>query len=83
MILVDDVSQDETVVIARGLDIKTVVHSTNRGYGGNQKTCYMQALDEEADFIVMLHPDGQYDPKMIPQLLNVSRREKNRALARI
>jgi len=76
VILVDDVSQDETVVIARGLDIKTVVHSTNRGYGGNQKTCYMRALDEEADFIVMLHPDGQYDPKMIPQLLEPLKRRQ-------
>lgn len=76
VILVDDVSQDETVAIARGLDIKTVVHSTNRGYGGNQKTCYLQALDEGADFIVMLHPDGQYAPKMIPQLLEPLKRRQ-------
>ena len=76
VILVDDVSQDETVAIARGLDMKTVVHSVNKGYGGNQKTCYLQALDEGADFIVMLHPDGQYDPKMIPQLLRPLKRRQ-------
>ena len=76
VILVDDVSEDETVAIAQGLNIKTVVHSANRGYGGNQKTCYLRALDEGADFIVMLHPDGQYDPKMIPQLLEPLKRRQ-------
>lgn len=61
IILVDDVSRDNTVAIAKKLGIKYIVHIENRGYGGNQKTCYIEALKEGADVIVMLHPDYQYD----------------------
>ena len=57
VILTDDVSQDETVEIARQLGLKTLIHVQNRGYGGNQKTCYTEALKSEVDIIVMLHPD--------------------------
>lgn len=69
VILVDDVSQDETVEIARQLGIEVVVHIQNRGYGGNQKTCYLRALSTDADIIVMLHPDYQYDSRLIPELI--------------
>jgi glycosyltransferase involved in cell wall biosynthesis len=69
IILVDDVSEDQTVEIARQLGIKTVVHIQNRGYGGNQKTCYLEALKEGADIIVMLHPDYQYDSTLVPELI--------------
>jgi glycosyltransferase involved in cell wall biosynthesis len=69
IILVDDVSRDETVEIARQLGLKTIVHVQNRGYGGNQKTCYLEALREGADIVVMLHPDYQYDSTLIPQLI--------------
>ncbi len=65
VILVDDASQDETAAVARELGIKTFVHRENRGYGGNQKTCYRQALALGADVVVMLHPDYQYTPKLI------------------
>ena len=69
LILVDDVSRDRTVEIARRLGIHTVVHERNRGYGGNQKTCYATALARGADVVVMVHPDHQYDPTVIPHLL--------------
>jgi glycosyltransferase involved in cell wall biosynthesis len=65
VILVDDRSQDQTAVVAHQLGIKTIVHFTNTGYGGNQKTCYRAALDAHADIVVMLHPDYQYTPKLI------------------
>ncbi|MBM4134680.1 MAG: glycosyltransferase family 2 protein [Nitrospira sp.] len=65
VILVDDASQDQTVSVAREIGIKTFVHRQNRGYGGNQKTCYRQALGLGADVVVMLHPDYQYTPKLI------------------
>ncbi len=68
-ILVDDVSQDETVEIAQRLGLKTVIHVQNRGYGGNQKTCYLEALKEGADVVVMLHPDYQYDSTRVPDLV--------------
>lgn len=67
--LVDDASKDNTVAIAKKLGIKVVVHPRNRGYGGNQKTCYAHALRSGGDVIVMLHPDGQYDPEIIPDLV--------------
>jgi glycosyltransferase involved in cell wall biosynthesis len=70
IILVDDVSHDQTVQIAQRLGIETVVHIQNRGYGGNQKTCYLEALKTNADIIVMLHPDYQYDSTCIPQLID-------------
>jgi len=69
IVLVDDASQDRTVEIARGLGLHTVVHPKNRGYGGNQKTCYAEALARGADIVVMVHPDHQYDPKYIPELV--------------
>jgi glycosyltransferase involved in cell wall biosynthesis len=69
IILVDDVSQDETVDIARQLGLKTIVHIQNKGYGGNQKTCYTEALREGADIVVMLHPDYQYDSTLVPELI--------------
>ncbi len=69
VILVDDVSADDTVAIAGLLGIRTVVHQQNQGYGGNQKTCYDTALAEGADIVVMLHPDYQYDATRIPALI--------------
>ncbi|MGE5602751.1 MAG: glycosyltransferase family 2 protein [Nitrososphaerales archaeon] len=69
VILVDDVSKDETVDIARQLGLKVVIHIQNRGYGGNQKTCYIEALRDDADIVVMLHPDYQYDSTCIPDLI--------------
>jgi len=70
IILVDDVSQDETVEIARRLPMKVVPHLQNKGYGGNQKTCYIEALKAGGDVIVMLHPDHQYDSRLIPELID-------------
>ena len=69
LILVDDASGDETVAVARKLDITVYVHDENRGYGGNQKTCYRRALEHGADIVVMLHPDYQYDPTAVPLLI--------------
>ena len=69
IILVDDASRDNTVQVARALGLKTFVHEKNLGYGGNQKTCYKEALKLGADIAVMIHPDHQYDPKAIPELL--------------
>lgn len=69
IILVDDVSQDQTVEIARALGLSVVIHIQNRGYGGNQKTCYLEALKEGADVVVMLHPDHQYDSCLVPELV--------------
>jgi len=69
VLLVDDRSTDETLEIARGLDVRVIWHPHNVGYGGNQKTCYLEALQREADIVVMLHPDGQYEPALIPQLI--------------
>ena len=68
IILVDDASPDQTVAIARELGIQVVVHPENRGYGGNQKTCYTEALRNGADIVVMVHPDYQYDPAAVPLL---------------
>jgi 2-polyprenyl-3-methyl-5-hydroxy-6-metoxy-1,4-benzoquinol methylase len=68
IILVDDASPDNTVEVARELGITVYVQPENRGYGGNQKTCYTRALEEGADIVVLLHPDYQYDPKTVPLL---------------
>jgi glycosyltransferase involved in cell wall biosynthesis len=64
-LLVDDASKDDTVRRAEALGLPTIVHPKNRGYGGNQKTCYTEALRRNADIVVMLHPDYQYTPKLI------------------
>ncbi|HEY8693084.1 MAG TPA: glycosyltransferase family 2 protein [Chloroflexota bacterium] len=69
VILVDDHSVDNTVEVARALGLKVICHERNLGYGGNQKTCYTAALARGAEIIVMLHPDHQYDPKAIPDLI--------------
>jgi 2-polyprenyl-3-methyl-5-hydroxy-6-metoxy-1,4-benzoquinol methylase len=69
VILVDDASPDNTAELARELGIRVYVHPDNRGYGGNQKTCYARALEEGADIVVLLHPDYQYDPKAVPLLI--------------
>lgn len=71
ILLVDDVSRDDTVRIARDLGIEVIEHEHNRGYGGNQKTCYAAALDRGADFVVMLHPDYQYDARMIAPAVEI------------
>jgi glycosyltransferase involved in cell wall biosynthesis len=69
IILVDDASKDNTVEIARAAGLIVFEHLTNRGYGGNQKTCYKEALKLNADIVVMVHPDHQYDATMIPHLI--------------
>jgi len=68
VILVDDASHDDTVQVARDLGLHLVVHPSNRGYGGNQKTCYTEALKRGADIVVMLHPDYQYSPRLLPAM---------------
>ena len=70
-ILVDDSSPDATAEVARRLGLTTIVHEKNLGYGGNQKTCYKAALDRGADIVVMLHPDYQYDPRLVPVMANM------------
>jgi len=69
VVLVDDASRDGTVELARSLGLHVLVHPQNRGYGGNQKTCYREALSRGADIVVMVHPDHQYDPKHIPAMV--------------
>lgn len=71
VVVTDDASRDETAEIARHLGLRTLVHPTNRGYGGNQKTCYAEALRLGADIVVMLHPDYQYTPKLIPAMVGL------------
>ena len=71
ILLVDDASADATVSVATALRLDVIRHKRNLGYGGNQKTCYRQALEMGADVVVMLHPDGQYDPAIIPNLCRV------------
>ena len=69
VILVDDASIDHTVAVAKSLNLRTLVHTRNLGYGGNQKSCYLAALEGGADIVVMLHPDYQYTPKLIPAMV--------------
>jgi glycosyltransferase involved in cell wall biosynthesis len=72
IILVDDGSRDDTVAVARKLEgIQVHVHEANRGYGGNQKTCYRLALEAGADIVIMIHPDYQYTPKLIPAMVSI------------
>jgi glycosyltransferase involved in cell wall biosynthesis len=68
-LVVDDFSADSTVAVARQLGLRVFLHGENQGYGGNQKTCYVEALKTGAEIVVMLHPDYQYDPKKIPDLV--------------
>lgn len=68
VILVDDHSTDATVELARSLPVRLVWHPHNAGYGANQKTCYLEALQRDAEIVVMIHPDGQYEPELIPQM---------------
>jgi glycosyltransferase involved in cell wall biosynthesis len=70
VILVDDGSTDDTVAVARELTLKLFLHDRNYGYGANQKTCYAEALRAGADIIVMVHPDYQYDPRLLPELVH-------------
>jgi len=69
IIVVDDASTDGTIEIAHELGVRLIWHPHNVGYGGNQKTCYLEALQRGADVVVMLHPDGQYEPTLIPKLV--------------
>jgi glycosyltransferase involved in cell wall biosynthesis len=69
IILVDDGSTDETVEVAKALNLSVYLHRRNFGYGANQKTCYTEALSDGADIVVMLHPDYQYDPTLLPELI--------------
>jgi glycosyltransferase involved in cell wall biosynthesis len=71
IVLVDDASHDRTVEVARSLGLTVVVHPQNRGYGGNQKTCYDEALKRGADIVVMIHPDYQYDSRLTPFLTGI------------
>src|SRR5580658_10002281 len=71
VILVDDASRDNTADVARKLGITTIIHPQNRGYGGNQKTCYRAAIEHGADVVVMLHPDYQYTPKLLTAMASL------------
>ncbi|MEM7116464.1 MAG: glycosyltransferase family 2 protein [Chloroflexota bacterium] len=76
VILVDDGSIDDTALVAKDLDLDLIIHPHNAGYGANQKTCYMEALRHGADIVIMLHPDGQYDPQIIPDMIDAIRQGK-------
>ncbi len=71
VVVTDDASPDDTVEEARRLGLRTLVHERNRGYGGNQKTCYTEALRLGADVVVMLHPDYQYTPRLLPAMISM------------
>ena len=73
IILVDDCSSDNTVEIAERIGLTVIRHEKNLGYGGNQKTCYRRALENGADYIVMIHPDYQYDSRVIPAAIDIIR----------
>jgi glycosyltransferase involved in cell wall biosynthesis len=70
ILLVDDCSKDRTVELARSMGLSVIVHEQNKGYGGNQKTCYRYCLDQGADIVVMIHPDYQYDSRVIPHAVS-------------
>src|SRR5205823_10264492 len=76
VILVDDGSSDETARVARELGLELFVHNRNYGYGANQKTCYREALRAGADIVVMVHPDYQYDPTLLPQIIGPIQEDK-------
>jgi len=71
IILTDDASRDDTVEVAKSLGLYVMRHEANRGYGGNQKTCYATALERGADIVIMLHPDYQYSPKLVPAMASM------------
>lgn len=71
ILVVDDCSSDGTVGLAQSLGLRVIVHSENLGYGGNQKTCYTESLKSGAETVVMLHPDGQYDPRVLPAMVQL------------
>jgi glycosyltransferase involved in cell wall biosynthesis len=71
VIVVDDCSKDQTVAVARRLGLTVVEHERNKGYGGNQKTCYDRALERGADYVAMIHPDYQYDARILPAAINI------------
>ncbi len=73
IVLVDDASRDDTVEIARSLGLVVIQHPKNRGYGGNQKTCYDEALRRGADIVIMIHPDYQYDSRLVPHIVGFIR----------
>jgi glycosyltransferase involved in cell wall biosynthesis len=73
IILVDDCSRDQTVAVAQQLGLRVIQHTTNLGYGGNQKTCYREALAAGADIVIMIHPDYQYDSRLVPYLTGIIR----------
>jgi len=73
IVVVDDCSRDNTVEIARALGLTVIPHERNLGYGGNQKTCYARALESGADYVVMIHPDYQYDSRVIPAAIDILR----------
>lgn len=73
IILVDDCSRDDTVAIAESIGLRVIRHEQNKGYGGNQKTCYREALRSGADVVVMIHPDYQYDSRLVPYLTGLLR----------
>jgi len=75
VILVDDGSSDETAQVARALGLELFIHNRNYGYGANQKTCYREALKAGADIVVMVHPDYQYDPALLPEIIRPIREE--------
>jgi glycosyltransferase involved in cell wall biosynthesis len=72
IVLCDDASNDDTIAIAKGIGIRHIIsHSTNKGYGANQKSLYNKALELGGDIVIMLHPDYQYTPKLIPSMVNI------------
>lgn len=73
IILVDDCSRDRTVIVAKELGLQVIQHEKNLGYGGNQKTCYKAALEQGADIVVMIHPDYQYDARLVPYMTGLIR----------
>ncbi|MFI5143438.1 MAG: glycosyltransferase family 2 protein [Thermoanaerobaculales bacterium] len=71
VVLVDDASEDSTVEVSKSLGVTSLVHRRNLGYGANQKTCYAEALSRGADIVVMVHPDYQYDPRLVPSMASL------------